>query len=50
LPGDGSSLAAKTILLFAEQGCGDTLQFVRFAQVIKQMGCRAWSWSASRSL
>lgn len=32
---DGSSLDNKTILLHAEQGLGDTLQFIRYAQVLK---------------
>src|SRR5205085_9264275 len=35
---DGSSLAGKTILLHAEQGIGDTLQFVRYAAVLKRQG------------
>lgn len=33
---DGSSLDHKTILLHAEQGLGDTLQFIRYAQVLKE--------------
>lgn len=33
---DGSSLPAKTILLWSEQGLGDTIQFVRYAAVVKQ--------------
>ena len=33
---DGSSLDNKTILLHAEQGLGDTFQFVRYAQILKQ--------------
>jgi cytochrome c-type biogenesis protein CcmH/NrfG len=37
---DGSSLAGKTILLYPEQGMGDTLQFIRFAAVLKQRGAR----------
>ena len=35
---DGQSLDGRTIMLFAEQGFGDTLQFVRFAQQLKQQG------------
>jgi FkbM family methyltransferase len=33
---DGSSLDSRTILLTAEQGFGDTIQFVRYARVLKQ--------------
>jgi tetratricopeptide (TPR) repeat protein len=36
---DGTPLAERTLLLYPEQGLGDTLQFIRFAQVVKQMGC-----------
>lgn len=32
---DGASLDNKTILLHAEQGLGDTLQFIRYAQELK---------------
>jgi tetratricopeptide (TPR) repeat protein len=35
---DGSSPAGKTILLYAEQGLGDTLQFVRYAPLVKSLG------------
>jgi len=35
---DGSSLAGKTILLYPEQGMGDTIQFIRFASVLKDRG------------
>lgn len=35
---DGGSLEGKTILLYAEQGFGDTLQFVRYAKLVKQRG------------
>ncbi len=35
---NGSSLAGKTILLHAEQGHGDTLQFIRYAPLVKQCG------------
>ena len=33
---DGSELHGKTILLHAEQGLGDTLQFIRYAALVKQ--------------
>ena len=33
---DGSPLHGKTILLHAEQGLGDTFQFIRYAKVIKE--------------
>jgi tetratricopeptide (TPR) repeat protein len=35
---DGSSLVGRTILLHAEQGFGDTLQFIRYAAVAKRYG------------
>ncbi len=35
---DGSDLRGKSILLTAEQGLGDTLHFVRFAQVLREQG------------
>jgi tetratricopeptide (TPR) repeat protein len=35
---DGCSLTGKTILLHAEQGLGDTLQFVRYAALVKGFG------------
>jgi tetratricopeptide (TPR) repeat protein len=35
---NGESLAAKTILLHAEQGLGDTIQFIRYAAIVKQHG------------
>lgn len=36
----GESLQGKTILLHAEQGLGDTLQFCRFTQVLAARGAR----------
>ena len=36
----GGDLTGKTILLQAEQGLGDTLQFVRYATLVKQRGAR----------
>jgi tetratricopeptide (TPR) repeat protein len=37
---DGSPLDGRNVLLFAEQGLGDVIQFVRFARVAKQRGGR----------
>jgi tetratricopeptide (TPR) repeat protein len=34
----GESLAGRTILLYAEQGMGDSIQFVRFCPALKAMG------------
>jgi tetratricopeptide (TPR) repeat protein len=35
---NGDSLHGRTILLYAEQGLGDTLQFVRYVPLVKQRG------------
>jgi tetratricopeptide (TPR) repeat protein len=35
---DGSPLAGRRILLYAEQGLGDTLQFIRYARLVQQRG------------
>jgi len=35
---DGCDLQGKTILLYCEQGLGDTLQFIRYAKMVKQKG------------
>lgn len=37
---DGSPLDGKTILLYAEQGQGDTLQFARYAELVAERGGR----------
>jgi tetratricopeptide (TPR) repeat protein len=37
---DGDPLEGKTILLLAEQGLGDTLQFIRYALQVQQRGGR----------
>ncbi|MEG3900488.1 tetratricopeptide repeat protein [Microcoleus sp. B4-C5] len=37
---DGSDLLGKTILLHAEQGLGDSLQFIRYAAIVKNKGGR----------
>jgi len=36
----GQNLQRKSILLYAEQGLGDTIQFMRFAKPLKDMGAR----------
>ena len=35
-----ASLQGKTILLHSEQGLGDTIQFCRYAKVVKELGAR----------
>jgi tetratricopeptide (TPR) repeat protein len=35
---DGSPVAGKSILIHTEQGFGDTIQFIRFARLVKQRG------------
>lgn len=35
---DGSSLQGKTILLWDEQGLGETIQFIRYASMVKARG------------
>ena len=37
---DGSPIEGETVLLFAEQGFGDTLHFARYAGIVAAMGCR----------
>ena len=37
---DGSPLAGRRILLWAEQGFGDTLHFIRYAKLVKERGGR----------
>jgi len=37
---DGSDLSGRTILLFAEQGFGDAIQFVRYASIVSKAGAR----------
>jgi rfaE bifunctional protein nucleotidyltransferase chain/domain len=39
---DGSPLEDKTILLWCEQGIGDTFQFVRYAFQVKKRGATVW--------
>ena len=37
---DGSDISGKTILVYAEQGFGDTMQFARYLPVLKSAGAR----------
>ena len=37
---DGKPLAGKTILICAEQGYGDTIQFIRYVQLLAKTDCR----------
>ncbi|MGP0063205.1 MAG: tetratricopeptide repeat protein [Isosphaeraceae bacterium] len=41
---NGEDLAGRTILLHAEQGFGDTLQFIRFATMVQDRGGRVMVW------
>jgi protein O-GlcNAc transferase len=37
---DGSNPAGRTLLLYAEQGLGDTLHFVRYAALVQRLGAK----------
>jgi tetratricopeptide (TPR) repeat protein len=36
----GSDISGKTVFLYAEQGFGDTIQFIRFAPLVAEQGAR----------
>ena len=40
---DGTSPAGKRILIHYEQGLGDTIQFIRYAQVLKKLGAAVFA-------
>jgi len=47
---NGEDISGKTLLLMAEQGLGDTLQFIRFAAPIASLGARVLVHASDRSL
>ena len=49
-PWDGSSLSGRTILLHEEQGAGDTLQFIRYASLVKKYGGQVIFWGPASLL
>jgi tetratricopeptide (TPR) repeat protein len=47
---DSTSLAGRTILLHAEQGLGDTVQFIRYAALVQERGGRVLVEAPARLL
>ena len=39
---NGSDITGKSIVLWSEQGLGDTIQFIRYAQKVKEKGARVF--------
>lgn len=39
---DGSALAGRTVMVWIEQGLGDSLQFVRYLRHLNELGGRVW--------
>lgn len=37
---DGSDISGKSILLYTEQGFGDTIQFIRYVSLVKKLGVK----------
>lgn len=37
-----TEISGRTVLIYAEQGSGDTIQFVRYARLLNQRGARVW--------
>jgi tetratricopeptide (TPR) repeat protein len=46
---DGEPLEGKTILLWAEQGFGDIIYFIRFATILHERGATVWLLFPSRA-
>ncbi|NEQ40719.1 MAG: tetratricopeptide repeat protein, partial [Okeania sp. SIO3I5] len=36
---DGSDFSGKTLLVYTEQGLGDSIQFIRYIPLVKKLGC-----------
>lgn len=46
----GANLTDKTVLVYAEQGIGDALQFVRYLPLLKERGARVFLLTGGRGL